>query len=149
MFVSGRPRPTGLAGRHLFENCQVCRSAPSERLKAETLEILAWRSIKTGIKKIKHAKKKQGFFRPDNPIKVQPLPHSVYPVSDLIRNRTRFGIDSDSFPRGPRESESHKHDFAGIGLALLSPVLLTKIKIQLRDPTWFFPLAALPSAGHH
>jgi hypothetical protein len=27
MFVTGRPRPTGLAGWHLFENCQVCRSA--------------------------------------------------------------------------------------------------------------------------
>jgi hypothetical protein len=57
MFVTGRPRPwicyfssssmprpTGLAGRHLFENCQVCRKAPSEPLDAEILEILAWRS---------------------------------------------------------------------------------------------------------
>jgi hypothetical protein len=48
MLVTGRPRPTGLAGRQLFENCQVCQSAPSDRLEAETLEILAWRSIAMG-----------------------------------------------------------------------------------------------------
>jgi hypothetical protein len=45
MLATGRPRSTGLAGRQLFENCQVCRSAPSERLEADTLEILAWRII--------------------------------------------------------------------------------------------------------
>jgi hypothetical protein len=45
MLATGRPSPTGLAGRQLFENCQVCRSAPSERLEAKTLEILTWRSI--------------------------------------------------------------------------------------------------------
>jgi hypothetical protein len=45
MLATGRPSPTGLAGRQLFENCEVCRSAPSERLEAETLEILTWRSI--------------------------------------------------------------------------------------------------------
>jgi hypothetical protein len=47
MLVTARPRPTGLAGRQLFENCQVCWSAPSERLEAETLEIFAWRTIVT------------------------------------------------------------------------------------------------------
>jgi hypothetical protein len=45
MLVTGRPRPTGLAGRQLFENCQVCQSAPSDRPEAKTLEILGWRSI--------------------------------------------------------------------------------------------------------
>jgi hypothetical protein len=45
MLVTGRPSPTGLAGRQLFENCQVCQSAPSDRPEAKTLEILAWRSM--------------------------------------------------------------------------------------------------------
>jgi hypothetical protein len=65
---------------------------------------------------------------PDNPIKVHPLPNSVYPVSDSILNRTRFGIKSDSLPREPKESESHEHDFDGIGPALARGVYLVVMK---------------------
>jgi hypothetical protein len=50
MLVIACPWPTWPARRQLFENCQVYLRAPSEQLEAETLQILAWRSITLIVK---------------------------------------------------------------------------------------------------